>query len=330
MRLILHPGHAKCGSTSIQKSIIANRNLLESNGFIIPDPQMRIRGDKGFNPNGETPRPFFRKVMEERDTSELEAKLKRISNRAKNNNKTVLISAENLVNGLAHPAGESIHKLLASYFQDVQVLYYIKPIDSFLLSAWQQWGYKNGKQFDEFVDSAVKAGNPNYKIAADTFSTIYGEDSLDVVLLDKDFLHGGNLLEDFYTRIGIDFSKTTPSESRSNISLNPHLCSILSRSPHLFENAHDETIKEHILSLVGKDSLAFKKSQGFISRDVIQKIKNRFDPDGKYLVEHYLPDASVNDLVVQPSTIDAPPLSDHEEIKQMLAIQMEFMLKLAK
>lgn len=330
MRLILHPGHAKCGSTSIQKSIIVNRKLLESNGFIIPDPQMRIRGDKGFNPNGETPRPFFRKMMEERDTSELEAKLKRISNRAKKNNKTVLISAENLVNGLSNRVGESIHRLLASYFSDIQVLYYIKPIDSFLLSAWQQWGYKNGKQFDEFVDNAIRAGNPNYKIAADTFSAIYGDNSLDVILLEKNFLHGGNLLEDFYTRIGVDFSKTNDSESRSNISLNPHLCSILSRSPHLFENAHDESVKEHILNMAGKNSLAFKKSQGFISREIIQKIKNRFDSDGKYLVENYLPDASVNDVVVQPSTLEAAPLGDNEEIKQMLAIQMELMLKLAK
>ena len=82
--------------------------------------------------------------------------------------------------------------------------------------------------------------------------------------------------------------------------------------------------------MAGKNSLAFKKSQGFISREIIQKIKNRFDSDGKYLVENYLPDASVNDVVVQPSTLEAAPLGDNEEIKQMLAIQMELMLKLAK
>lgn len=330
MKLILHPGHAKCGSTSIQKSIIRNRDLLESHGFLIPDPQMRIRGDKGFNPHGETPRPFFRKLMEDNTLSSLQEKLLHIQDQTKGNEKTVIISAENLINKLQHPAGAGIHKIFSDYFSNVEVLYYIKPIDDYLLSAWQQWGYKSGRNFEKFVDDSIATGNPNYKKTTDILSKIYGENSLDLILLNENFLYGKNLLEDFYTRIGVDFSKVRKPKSRSNISLNPYLCDLLSRSPHLFNSIHDESIKEVFLEKLGKNSLAFRKSHDFISSDISEKIKNRFWNDSQHLVNNYMPDACPDSIVMKTSTDRERKKNQEEGINQILSIQMELIISAIK
>ena len=37
MGLILHPGHTKCGSSSIQKYLYDNRTTLEEKGYAVPD-----------------------------------------------------------------------------------------------------------------------------------------------------------------------------------------------------------------------------------------------------------------------------------------------------
>lgn len=330
MKLVLHPGHSKCGSTSIQRSIIKNRAILERSGYVIPDPQMRVRGDEGFNPNGETPRPFFRKVMESNDTSELSKKLDHIISKDEFSDKTFLLSAENLVNQLRRPHGYNIHKVLKEYFTEVKVLYYIKPFDEFLLSAWQQWGYKKGKSFEGFVDEAVKVGNPSFRLAANFFSKTYGFESMDVSIVKNGFLYKNDLLSDFFFKLGVPLDKADLSLKESNISLSPALCEIFSYTPSLFRDIHDESVKKLLESYMEKDSLAFARMPEFVSESASKKIAHHFDSDAKELCKDFLETASPNDLLSYSSKSDNEKYDENDILKRQIAIQAELLVSLMK
>ncbi|SHM44488.1 hypothetical protein MRB56_19715 [Halomonas cupida] len=324
MRLILHPGHAKCGSTSIQKAIIKNRDQLKKHKIIVPDPQLRLPWEKGFNPNGETPRPFFRKLMESGDTKDLLPKLENIRSHL-DNNYSIIISAENLVNQLNQASGKQIHLELARYFDDTRIIYYIKRQDDFLLSAWQQWGYKQGKNFQDFVNTALLSGNPNYCTAAKFFSRVYGKKNMDVVPIDGGKLYKNNLVADFFHRLELPANEFNCSRLESNKSLNPHLCDTLSKLPHLFTDVHDESLKRDLESLVEKNSRIFEKSPDFFSKNERKRILERFKKDNDFLRNTFM---DSQDWPSQPTSHSESENSDGYE--EALAIQMELIIKLIR
>ncbi|SEN44538.1 hypothetical protein [Halomonas caseinilytica] len=330
MKLVLHPGHSKCGSTSIQKSIIKNRKTLERFGYLIPDPQMRVRGDDGFNPNGETPRPFFRKVMEENDTKILEEKLGNILSKKEHEDKTLLISAENLVNQLKRPSGANIHYVFRSFFSEVKVVYYIKPFDEFLLSAWQQWGYKKGKSFDSFVDESIKTGNPSFKIAAEFFHNTYGRENLTVSLVKKGHYLGNGLLSDFFNKLKVGCDEVDLSFQESNISLNPALCELLSHCPSLFKDIHDESVKEALSLHLSKEALAFQRMPGFVSEKTSKKIIESYKSDAELVANRFLNGVSYESLFSYSLVASDDEHSSVDMTKKQMAIQTELMVSLIK
>lgn len=288
MRLVLHPGHSKCGSTTIQKAIIKNRHILEGNGYIIPDPQMRTKGDSGFNPNGETPRPFFRNAMENQDISNLKSKLRRIKEKFSGGDVSVLISAENLVNQLGRPSGIQIHKELAGCFSDHKVLYYIRRRDQFIMSAWQQWGYKQGVSLREFTRRSMKVRNPNYRVSLEKFGNVYGEGSVNAIPLSDEYLKGNSLVIDFFDRLGITQGVKSPGSSIENKSLNPYICEALSKVKHLFKDIHDESIKIELEKRCGSQEGLFSSSNDYLSPQLRNHILSNFRKDNEIISNEYV------------------------------------------
>ncbi|TVU71275.1 hypothetical protein [Cobetia crustatorum] len=288
MKLVLHPGHSKCGSTTLQKAIIKNRKLLESHGYVIPDPQMRTNGDDGFNPNGETPRAFFRHGMEQKDLAPLKASLARLKKKYGHTSKTVLISAENLVNQLGSPSGLNIHRLLRDTFDSHEVIYYIRRQDQFIMSAWQQWGYKKGLSLDVFVEQALKAKNPNYRVIASAFSNLYGKDNVTVVPLLRGSLFEGDLVSDFFARLGIKSGVQKPVDSTDNKSLNPYLCEALSKVNHIFRDIHDETIKHQLEQYASGHPGLYRRNDEYLSPASRQRILKEYAKDNQFISDNFI------------------------------------------
>lgn len=333
MKLILHPGHSKCGSTTIQKAIINNRTGLENQGIVIPDPQMRIRGESGFNPKGETPRVFFRRAMESNDVSELSERLGQIGRRLKGKNAVVLISAENLVNQLRKPAGRNIHLELVRHFDAVKVIYYIRRQDDFLLSAWQQWGYKQGMSLEQFVNKSLAAGSPNYRLAVDFFAELYGREALLVTPVEASWLFESKLITDFFQKMGVDYSGFDLTQDVSNKSLNPALCELLSHSPHLFRDIHDETLKITLERVLGASPVLHQRLPEYLSAERRKKILDKFRDDNLYLSSNYLGGREWPDqLPAGPKQGGAGTKGERNlrNIYSILSVQMELLLKLAE
>lgn len=289
MKLFLHPGHAKCGSTSIQRAIIRNRVPLARRHIIVPDQQLRMPDEKDFNPRIETPREFFRQLMERNDTRPLAARLSAWRETSRWRDSTILISAENLINHLVGPIGQRIHGLLAEYFDTVEVIYYIRRQDDFILSAWQQWGFKEGKAFEAYCREARRRRNPHYWAAVQAFSQLYGRDNIVVRPLTPEALKGGDLLRDFFGRLVEEPSDFDFDQSRSNISLNPYLCEILAEQRGLFRDIHDDRLKRRLLRTLGPESELFRREKTFMSPAIAENIMTHHFEENRRLQQHYFP-----------------------------------------
>jgi len=282
MRLILHLGHAKCGSTAIQKFLVKNRKYFLKNRVFVPDNELRMPDDIDFRWYDETPRDFFEMLIQENKVEQLNEKLREISNSDAFD--TVIISAENLIN---HLCDTEIHQLFRSCFSDIKVLYYLKPQDTFLVSSWQQWGYKSGISLKEYILQAKKDLYPNYYLIVKGLEEIYGKKNLTVGLVLKEVLHEGDLLKDFLFRCNIDLEKTDFSQEVANQSLSLLLCNVLVKEPKLFDTIHDESLKNRLISLTNNDPLLYEKFDDLLSVEERREILEHFRPDNSYLYYNY-------------------------------------------
>lgn len=292
MKLFLHPGHAKCGSTSIQRAIIRNRPALAEHHVVVPDPQLRLPGEAGFDPYGETPREFFRRLMETADTAPLVARLQSWRESPLWRDATFVISAENLINHLMGPIGERIHTVLAEHFDAVQVVYYIRRQDDYILSAWQQWGFKAGKTFAEYSQEALRQRNPHYLAVGQAFRKLYGPQNVILKPLLAQALKGGELLTDFFSYLVDDPSTLSFDQSRSNLSLNPYLCEILAGRKGLFRDIHDDSLKQRLIKTLGENSEIFRKEKAFMDPELARSIMLHHQQENLRLQKHFFPDVS--------------------------------------
>ncbi|GHB24125.1 hypothetical protein [Salinicola rhizosphaerae] len=289
MKLFLHPGHAKCGSTSIQKAIIRNRAPLAERGIVVPDHELRLPGEPGFSPHGETPREFFRRLMETQDMQPLASRLNAWRESSSWRDGTFLISAENLINHLMGPIGRAIHGLLAETFESVEVVYYIRRQDEYLLSAWQQWGFKQGKSFATYLEEARKRSNPHFWAVSQVFGQIYGANQVAVVPLDRHALREGDLLTDFFHRLMGDTAALDFDKTRSNVSWNPYLCEVLAEKRELFRDIHDDDLKQRLLKLLGPGSELFRRESAFMSPEDAISIMAHHEEENRRLHRHFFP-----------------------------------------
>lgn len=321
MKLFLHPGHAKCGSTSIQRAIIRNRKVLADRQIVVPDPQLRLPGEAGFNPHGETPREFFRHIMEKDDATLLEIRLDAWRESSRWRDATFLISAENLINHLMGPIGQTIHGLLAEAFEAVEVIYYIRRQDDYILSAWQQWGFKEGKKFEAYCAEAQRRRNPHYWAVTQALSQLYGREHVTVRPLCPEALKGGDLLTDFFGRLiqPVNSTALDLDRSRSNISLNPYFCEVLAEQRGLFKDIHDDHLKQRLLKALGPGSDLFRKEKSFMSPALAASIMAHHQEENHRLHQQFFPDVAYDTVfgVRQQES----GLSDSE--RQALSMQRE-------
>src|SRR3954447_8495158 len=154
IELILHPGHSKCGTTSIQSYLYNNMKLLEEQQTFLPDSRCQFSFESATEPSEQNyPLWYFESfILGETDLSLFERRMEEVLKRAVDTRcKRIVISSENLSN-LHQKHTLDLHRVLAARFPRVQVIYYIRRQDDWILSAWQQWGHKTGKPIDAWVD----------------------------------------------------------------------------------------------------------------------------------------------------------------------------------
>lgn len=318
MKLILHPGHAKCGSTTIQRFLKKNRKLLLKNKVLVPDMELRAPSEKGFKQVADSPRAFFKSVMQYGRYDDLQERLEELKRRFPDY--TLVISAENLTNAIGgQDKGTKIHRMLSEAFDDVKVVYYLKSQDKYLFSAWQQWGFKTGASLKPYIDQVIAKGLPNYRQAISLFEKCYQSENLNVLFLDKACLYQGDLIKDFIYRSGLPDLKYEFSEKVENKSLNPFICEFLTSYTDLFSSIHDEKFKLFLEKYYVGDNL-HERCDFVLSKEARVEILRRYSADNDYIFDNYLKDFPREKLVAGHLLKAEPEVSipSHESIHRKL------------
>ncbi|MCU0534588.1 MAG: hypothetical protein MUD14_11910 [Hydrococcus sp. Prado102] len=336
IQLIVHSGHAKCGSSSIQKFIYSNIQYLKKLNTYIPDKNFRFLFDtKESLLQWEDPLHYFGDLIFDgtRDVQEFETRLKEIIEKAHQNNcKKIIISSENL--GSLNAKSRKVHEALASHFKDITIIYYIRTQDNWIVSSWQQWTHKEGENFQDYLHRSLNSNSPDFLKIAEFLEEIYGKKSLMVVPLHKKALINQNLIDDFCERAQIQLSETINTKIDANKGLNLYLCDVLARIPNVYESRHDLYVKNLFNRYVSSKNLLYKNDKDFLDYETRVQILKHFERDNRLLQQKYFDYVSYDDIfnIDNNSTDDSQQkLEDEiENLKDVIAIQMEMILTLLR
>jgi hypothetical protein len=243
----------------------------------------------------------------------------------------LILSAENMTNGLQLPHVQEAQRLLSSRFDQVRVVYYIRRQDEVIWSSWQQWSHKEGIPFSTFKDMMVEACFPSFYDIAQRLTGIYGKGAVVVRPLVPNALIGGDLIADFAARAGLVLPETSVEEDHANRALNGVLCDVLSRVPSVYRDVHDVGIKALLTDLSGDSQLISRRRNTHLTARVRRKIMEGFHPSNLRLTQKYFPEVAFDDvfgLDVFPEDDEVARLSEEVEgLKDVVAILVRAILQ---
>lgn len=187
IRLHLHIGQPKTGSSSIQRVMKKNHKLLIKNGYLYDAPRVNHQN-------------IIQKIAKS-SNSAVEFK-QFIDNKIKVANKLrcnhIVISSESLF--FMHD--KKINTMMKQFKVQVSVYAYLRRQDMYMESAWKQWHFKNlsYKNFDDYVNSFKV---PNYYFHLHKWGRHVDSEDINVIAFEKRNFPEG-LEKHFLQTLGID------------------------------------------------------------------------------------------------------------------------------
>lgn len=282
MKFLFHVGAGKTGSSAIQNAFAKNRALLQARGYFIPLEDFTSSG-KNLGQH-----IWWFANLNKLDEREISASLTSaisaaVTSAKKNRCHTIIISAENLSNRLAW--SQSLIEVLKEY--ETSACIYIRRQDDFLLSAWQQWGVKVGDELDEWLYRKVGLMG-DWSVPIKQWQTITGN-NLKVRVYQKNRLHNGNVVDDFFNLLGEDISGFNRPEAIVNSSFNTAVEELVLTAPDVFDGAHDN----HFYNMLNKYcTSAHRKTSGESRLTGAQRrsIISRYEKSNNWIKSRYCPE----------------------------------------
>lgn len=308
-KLFLHIGHGKVASSTIQAALQANIDVLRSQGFLVADDQLRFPVAGPVTANAV---PYFTKMrqMEGGGDADFGGRMGALeAHRASGRYHTAIISAENLT----APGLESIGPQLLHVF-DVQVLYYVRRPDDWLLSAWKQWGVKQGVGIAEFFEEAIGNGHPPFLKVAERWQEAAG--AIRVRPLHPDALEGGDIVRDVFHAIGCKPEVT--DLPRVNPSFDLSLLEVMAQSPFLFDDRNDNRLFHYLQQVLPEE---FPHERLALGRDMLERLHARLEGDNRELHRRFFPAVDYDAVFGwrDPKPVTSEPL---DRIRRVLGLQL--------
>lgn len=275
--LYLHIGTSKTGTSSIQNFMAGNLRILwRSCSCLYPN----MKGRHFLNGNFINHMSLFNSC----DEKTILLKIRQaVSFSKKNGKKKIVLSAESLFE-----SGEGLElakKILSIPDVSLKVIVYLRRQDTWLESAWKQWGYKISDNRD--IYDYIQKRDCNWYTRLKIWENAVGKERLIVRCYEKEQLPEG-LIADFLSLIGIDYHshawieqadlfKGFQRDVMEIIFLNKDFCDGVSdnRLQNFFERNLEETFQ--------KESF---KSYSFLSpTDRIQILKRYEDSNRSIAIE---------------------------------------------
>lgn len=307
MKLVLHIGTPKTGSTLLQTTCLQNRTWLSRQGVYFPS-LLSNGGNHLAVFAAATPRitVFHRELgvtstEEQRDyQSRFLDRLDAEIERARATHERMLVTSENLAGGLRSPGIATLHGMLAERFSEIEILVYLRRQDNCLLSLYAE-GVRRGflsLSYEAFLEKALaglEAGNfrfLDYQRLLKRWAGSFGRRSLDVRLFDPAQWVGGDLTGDFMTAVvgtapeGIEALDRPADDYRS---LSAPSLKLLRRVNRLLPYVIDGRINPRRARIQDLVRLLPREPKPEASLDLSNRIMTRFEASNEQVRRKYFP-----------------------------------------
>lgn len=320
--LVLHIGGAKCGSSAIQAYLAENAAILAKRGVGVPGKGLDFDSEI----TGEQIWLFENAATHGLHAASLEEKLSRLFEAAEVKGlKRLVLSAENMCN---HPS-LACAMAEASKGRAVQVVFYVRRQDDFLISSWQQWHLKLYDTLDAFLaDRLGRLGCWMEMIAP--WAEAFGDAAITVRPFTRDRLVHGDVVADFCNAIGIDQAGLRRLDRAANPSFDEALGRLAHRVRDVFEDQHDNRFYEVMVRLLGSAALKREPGSSLLDLDTRRRIVARYASENERLKQRFLPELGDEPLFRQPMPRDVRLVSEQEQLSQDIEMLTRAIYELAE
>lgn len=274
---VVHIGSGKTGTSSIQKFLASNHDVLEMNGYVVPDKDLS-RGGVVTGEHVWAIEEFRKSAKSNADPIERLSKLEALSG----NDDTVIISAENLSN-----LGSHLLLKEALKGKSAKAILYIRRQDEFLMSAWQQWYSKLEVDVNAWIIKALRQFGHWDRIIYQ-WEEVVGKGNVYPRIFGKEDLEGGDVVRDFCSALGLPTEGMNFGGGSENPSLDDVITDLTTGGNGLFTGAHDNEFFNLVLRLTG-DYYTSKSKVSLISKDVRDSIDFYYRDINRRVCENYFP-----------------------------------------
>ncbi|HKS03825.1 MAG TPA: hypothetical protein VJR49_00595, partial [Chthoniobacterales bacterium] len=281
-RLLIHAGFAKCGTASIRTALFQNFRELQKDNVFVFDKDLKIARTAA-NLIG-TPIWSLEQARKHSQnlTRRLDAEIAPLLKRKKDS--LAILSAENLAN----PGMADLFAGLDSQYDDVSVVFYLRPQLQWIPSAWKQWGLKTGASLSDFVVQCIDTRTPAFRRDIETWRSTLPTANIHVRFLIPELLAGGHPVQDFFNLLGLSLKGYQFESEARNPSLDVSVLHVLSKNPHLFSDVHDNRLMLALTRALPKE---FRSTNiEMLSAEQEARIEECFRDENRWLLNTYCSD----------------------------------------
>ena len=195
--IAIHIGASKAGSTTIQKFLGDNADVLRQIGVNYP---IIGQNSRGYHVN------LVYDLRSHRNFKEKYGTISQLIDHLKNDplEKTI-ISAEEFQRCKSSEVA-ALKEKLNEVDDNIQIILIIRDLVDLMPSTYSQStkGGENVFDFDSFFAARVRRNGKGFMETAQVWGEVFGWDRLRVRVLDRKLLLNGDLIDDFLTGVGID------------------------------------------------------------------------------------------------------------------------------
>lgn len=277
MKIKLHIGANKTGSSAIQRFIRENLNNFQKHGITIPDTRLNDTGVV----TGEHSFSFESFFHEDFPGAQLREKLDRLASRG---HKEIALSAESLSN---MGKTDFFGPVFSDY--DTEVLLYIRRQDDLLLSTWQQWSSKRETNLSDWLERAkTKIGQWDSLIRA--WAEYVGFEKIHVRVFERSEMKNQNIAHDAF-----DFFFKDQSQDEFDFSIgevNPSFSDLIvplvSGNNAIFQTTHDNEFYHLVRELTGDEYIGKKRISLITEKERLLLLKS-YEDCNEWVREKYFP-----------------------------------------
>lgn len=298
MKLILHIGRPKTGTTSIQQSLRAARDQLLAHGvfidFSVLGPLSNARFSAHFEGYGSD---WFRrrgwdKTQIDADSERFELALDKLIREAKASSDVFLISSEQL-SRLDSSGISSLRRLVDTYFSETEVVAYFREQGNLLVPSWHQSVRATSKlTLTSYCNRALSLPGWNYMKFCYAWETIFDRTNLRLGLYQE---RNFNVVEDFWQKF---LPQLTPPQQliRLNRTLTPKKIEAIRRANSFFQIRHGQAGLNRKLNRLARrvpNLLTGRQWDNEFSVNLSkskEKLRKHFRASNELFLGHYFPD----------------------------------------